>query len=261
MTLAFLAALLTGCVNHTAEISGSQASEIVVFAAASLTESMTELAETFESQEGNRVKVVLNFAGSQNLKTSIESGTKADIFASASIKYMDELKNKGFVEDYRVFLKNRLVIIKNLNSKYSIKELKDLSADGLKLAVGDKSVPVGSYWEKAFEKAFKDGIINGEEKAGIENNVKTREVNVKHIVSKVLLNEVDAGIVYKTDVTVANSGKIEEISVPLFDNFEAGYPVAILKGSERRSDVKKFYNYILCDKGKEVFKKYRFSTE
>jgi len=254
-------ALFSGCGSDKSPAKEKQVKEVVVFAAASMTESLTEIAENFEKQEGSNTKVVLNFAGSQALKTSIEAGTRADIFASANIKYMDELKNEGFVKDYRVFLKNRLVIVKNRSSKFHIEELADLSAEGLKIATGDKNVPVGLYWEKAFEKALEDKIITDGEKAGIEKNIKTREINVKDVVSKVLLNEVDAGIVYRTDVTEAVSEKVQEIDIPVFEQFEADYPIAILKDSQGHVEVEKFYNYILSDKGRGVFKKYKFIAD
>lgn len=251
----------TGCSVQKAVAEGKQTKEITVFAAASLTESFQELAADFEKQEGNKVKIAFNFAGSQTLKTALENGVKADIFASASLNYMDDLKKEGFVKDYHVFLKNRLMLIKNRSSSYHIKTLNDLSAEGLRIAVGDKSVPVGMYWEKAFDRAYKDGIISGEEKTKIEKNIKTRELNVKDVVSKVIINGVDAGVVYKTDVTKENINKLEEINVPALERFDADYPIAILKESEGNNEVRKFYEYVLSDKVKEIFKNYNFITQ
>lgn len=250
--------LLTGC---GAAGAVGQRSEIKVFAAASLTESFTELAKEYEHKEGGRVKVLLNFAGSQTLKTSIEAGTKADIFASANRSNMEELKKKGLVDEDKVFVKNKLVLVKNRKSKYIIGSLADLTAEGLKIAVGDKSVPVGSYWEKALNKAFEDGTVDGTRLAGIEKNIKTRELNVKDVVSKVLANEVDAGVVYRTDVNEENSKKLEFIELPLFEKFIADYPIAILKDSKGQPAVKKFYEYILSDKGKDVFRRSKFIVE
>lgn len=251
---------LTGCGMEKAYANRDKPEEIMVFAASSLTECFSELAAEFEKLENQTVKVVFNFAGSQALKTSVENGAKADIFASASINYMEELEEKGFVSGYSIFAQNRLVIIKNKNCSYSITKLGDLSAEGLKIAVGDESVPVGKYWEQALETAYADGKLKADEKTGIEGNIKTRELNVKDVVSKVMLNEVDAGVVYKTDVTKGVSEKVEEIDLPVFRKFDSYYPAAVLKESEGKIEALKFYNFLLSDKGKEILEKHGFMT-
>ncbi len=256
-----LALTLIGCGAEQKQANQEKPEEIIVFAASSLTESFNELAAEFEKLENGTVKVVYNFAGSQVLKTSVENGAKADIFASASVKYMEELEEKGFVSGYSIFAQNRLVIIKNINSSYSITKLGDLSAEGMKIAVGDESVPVGMYWEQALEAAYADGELKAGERSSIERNIKTRELNVKDVVSKVTLNEVDAGVVYKTDVTNAILEKVEEIDLPVFQKFDSNYPAAVLKDSEGKTEALKFYNFLLSDKGKEILKKYNFLTD
>jgi molybdate transport system substrate-binding protein len=238
-----------------------EAQEIIVFAAASLTESFGELAGEFEKQEEGRVKVIFNFAGSQALETSVESGARADIFASASLKYMDMLKEKGFVNEYAVFAKNRLILIENNNSGFPVSNLGDLAADGIKIAVGDSSVPVGSYWEKALEEASKTGGVTADEKNAINGNIKTRELNVKDVVSKVVLNEADVGVVYRTDVTDPVAEKVKEIRIPDFEKFDAEYPAAVLKDAEGNSEARKFYDYLLSDTGREILKKYKFLVD
>lgn len=256
-----LAFALTGCGVEKKHANRDKPEEIMVFAAASLTECFNELAVEFEKLENGTVKVVFNFAGSQTLKTSVENGAKADIFASASINYMEELEKKGFVSGYSIFAQNRLVLIRNINSSYSITKLGDLSAEGMKIAVGDESVPVGMYWEQALETAWADGELKADERSSIEGNIKTRELNVKDVVSKVVLNEVDAGVVYKTDVTKAVLEKVEEIDLPVFQKFDSYYPAAVLKDSEGKIEALKFYNFLLSDKGKEILEKHGFITD
>lgn len=233
-------------------------SEINVFAAASLTESLTDIANEFEKLKGT--KVYLNFAGSQALAASIENGAKADIFISASSGYMDSLKEKGFIKEYKIFLKNRLILIENRNSRFNLKSLSDLSAEGLKIAVGDKSVPVGSYWEKALDRALGEKAITPDQREGIQKNIKTWELSVKDIESKVLLNEADVGVVYTTDVTGKNESKVCEIELPEFKEITASYPIAVLYPSEKRTAVNDFYQFILSEKGMRIFTKYKFIT-
>jgi molybdate transport system substrate-binding protein len=249
--------LLAGCGGNKVS-SGKNEENITVFAAASLSESFTELAREFGRQEGYGIKVDFNFAGSQTLVTSLESGVKADIFASASLNYMDELKNKGLVSKYEIFLRNRLVLIKNKRSEFHIGELKDLASKGMRIAVGDKSVPVGMYWSKSLDTALKDRTIDQNEKNEIESNIKTKELNVKDVVGKVLFDQVDVGVVYATDLTQSNSSKLEAIELPVFEKHIADYPIAVIKSSEQRASVNKFYEFILSEEGKKIFEKYKF---
>jgi len=234
--------------------------EITVYAAASLTESFNEIKEVYESNNRN-IKINLNFAGSQTLKTSLENGGKADVFVSANLKYMDELKNKGFINNYRVLLHNRLVLVRNISGPFSAKNLSDLSKDGVRIAVGDKNVPVGSYWEQALDSSVKDGEIPLDIKARIDKNIKTRELNVKDVLSKVLLGEVDFGVVYKSDVTTGNEDKVEEIELNAFSECDVEYPVAILNNAEGRAEVEKFYNFLIAQECKDILKKYRFVVD
>ncbi|WP_010251808.1 molybdate ABC transporter substrate-binding protein [Acetivibrio cellulolyticus] len=234
--------------------------EITVFAASSLTESFEEIKSVYE-MNNESIKINLNFAGSQALKTSLENGGKADIFVSANLKYMDELRDEGFINQYKVFLRNRLILVKNMNSTFSVEDLKDLSNDGISLAVGDKSVPVGSYWQKVLDSSVEDGLISPGIKAKIDSNIKTRELNVKDVLSKVLLGEVDFGVVYKSDITKGNEGKLEEIDLDAFSKCEADYPLAILKNSEKNTEVQKFYNFLISKEGKDILKKYKFITD
>ncbi|MCX7920564.1 MAG: molybdate ABC transporter substrate-binding protein [Clostridia bacterium] len=250
--------ILAGCQSRGG--TDSTPREISVFAAASLTEAFTEVAREYENRQRGQVKIRLNFAGSQSLKTMIENGTRPEIFASANTDYMEALQKKNIIKDYKVFLQNKIVVVRNKSSKFTLKSLSDLSADGLKLAVGDKTLPAGMYWNKALNKALKDGIIDNEQKAGIEKNIKTKELNVKDIVNKVLLNEVDAGIVYSTDITKRNEEKLEEIQLQIFDEFPASYPIALVEGSKERGEAEKFLEYLMDTRGKEIFKKYKFIT-
>ncbi|OPZ93105.1 MAG: Molybdate-binding periplasmic protein precursor [Firmicutes bacterium ADurb.Bin419] len=260
--LAFLIGLLfVGVIyGNLAELDAQHMEEITVYAAASLTESFNEIKEVYESNNPN-VKINLNFAGSQTLKISLENGGKADVFVSANLKYMDELKNKGFINNYRVLLQNRLVLVRNISSPFSAKNLSDLSKDGIRIAVGDKTVPVGSYWEQALDISVEEGEIPLYIKERIDKNIKTRELNVKDVLRKVLLGEVDFGVVYKSDVTTGNEDKLEEIELNTFSECDVEYPVAILNNAEGRAEVKKFYNFLITQECKDILKKYRFDVD
>ncbi|MCX7841671.1 MAG: molybdate ABC transporter substrate-binding protein [Clostridia bacterium] len=259
MLMVVMLVIMPGC-NAGKHKSSERQKEIIVFSAASLTESLTELCDEYH-KKNHEVKLILNFAPSQALKASIESGTRADIFISASLNEMDQLKKNGFVQEYKVFLKNRLVIARSKNSKFNIKDIKDLAAPGLKLAAADKNVPVGFYWEKGLELAVKKGAVTEEDKALIEKNIITRELNVKDVLSKVLFGEVDAGIVYMTDVAALDSEKLETVDSMVFRQLDAVYPIAIIKESASDKEVRKLYDFILSKDGKNFFEKYRFIAD
>jgi len=248
------------CSGYNSTVSSTQHEKLYVFAAASLTGCFSQMAEDFEKSSDGRVQVILNFAGSQALRTSIQTGAKADIFAAADLESMKELKKAGFITNYVFFAKNRLALVKSIGSKYEINSWTDLAADGLKLAAADKSLPVGSYWEKLLGHVLEEGVISSEQKASIDKNIVTRELNVKDVMSKVLLNEADAGIVYGTDAASANKNKIMEVSVPFFDFVTADYPAAVLKESESLY-AGKLLEYILSEKGKALLAKHGFIVE
>lgn len=235
----------------------TKSGELYVFAAASLSGVFKEVAKEFEEAEKGEVDVILNFAGSQALVTSIMSGAEADVFASADMANMQKLEEKGLVKEYAVFAGNRLALVASRGSKYKISSIEDLGVDGLKLAVADKSVPVGAYWEKAAAKAQEENLMSQELWARIEKNTVTRELNVKDVLSKVILNEADAGIVYRTDAASADEEKIAEVPVPFFNSITVEYPAAVLTESKSRYS-QKLLDYILSDKGQGILKNHGF---
>jgi molybdate transport system substrate-binding protein len=182
---------------------------LTVLAAASLTESFSELGTMFETHNPG-VKVSFNFAGSQQLAQQLDQGVAADVFASASPKYMAAAVTSKRVNqaDAQTFVKNRLVVIFPKDNPAGLTTLEDLAKPGLKLDLADKSVPVGQYALDFLDKAVKDPGLDPRFKDNVLKNVVSYEDNVKAIVTKVSLGEVDAGIVYVTDVTADAALKI-----------------------------------------------------
>jgi molybdate transport system substrate-binding protein len=244
--------------EENTEVSATtETEELNVFAAASLTESFTEIAKAFE--EENNVKVVLNFAGSQALYTSIDQGAEADVFASANTKYMNQLVENKMVEDSKIFVKNGLVIGVMKDSEFKIESLKDLTQEGLILVAAEESVPVGNYFYKALDNAVEAQSLTAEEKEKILNNIKSKEVDVKSVLSKVLLKEADACIVYKTDVTEAAKESVNIVESSEFDSVIAEYPIAVMENSKNTELASKFIDFVMnSEKGKETMEQYGF---
>ncbi len=194
--------LAAGCAFQPATPPGSPT--LTVLAAASLTELFTELGRLFEARNP-QVKVTFNFAGSQQLAQQLNQGAGADVFASASPKNMDAVVQSGRVERGAVqnFARNRLVVIlpsgRYAREQRRVRQLSDLAQPGLKLDLADSSVPAGQYSLEFLDKAALDPAFGPAFKAGVLKNVVSYEENVKAVVTKVALDEADAGIVYATD--------------------------------------------------------------
>lgn len=257
-----MALLLTGC-NVSQSASSMQAStsskttpvEITVFAAASLTESFTELGS--DILKSDNIKVKFNFAGSQDLVQSVEQGTSVDVLAFASESYMKEMKTKGYVDNYSIFTKNTLVACKLKSNVKTLSSLADLAKSGVIIIAGDKTVPCGSY----FDKVITDSKLTDAQKKAVNANIKSKEMSVKDVLAKVQSGNGDFGIVYTTDVTTAVQDVVEEIKLPEFNTAKPKYPIAAVKGSKQVEAAKKFVDLVLSDKGKAVLKKYKFITE
>ncbi|WP_010237218.1 molybdate ABC transporter substrate-binding protein [Clostridium arbusti] len=242
--------------NKVAE-NKEPAKKITVFAAASLTESYKEIGEQIKKDKNIEVK--FNFAGSQQLVASINQGADVDVFASADTKNMKTLTDAKKVDKDIIFAKNQLVIAKNKSSKVSITSLKDLGNDGVKLVVGDKSLPAGNYFHKALDAAKADNTIDQATYDKIIKNIKSEELNVKDVVSKVKLGDADAGVVYKTDAT--NQKELEVIPDKEFSKLQVDYPIAVISESKNKEAAQQFIDYVTTGKGKSILQKYGFSVD
>lgn len=245
----------------TAETSAPTAGNttLTVMAAASLTESFTELETKFEADHPG-VKVAFNFAGSQQLADQINNGAPADVFASASKKYMDNMVTAGKVDAESVspFARNRLVVIYPTENPGGIKELKDLAKPGLKIVLAAKEVPVGQYALTFLDNAVKDGSYGASYKDDMLKNVVSYEDNVKSVLSKVSLNEADAGIVYVSDITPEAATKVTQLAIPDSINSIASYPIAVIKDSASPDLAKAFVDLVLSADGQAVLASYGF---
>jgi len=253
-----IALFLMGCSPATtpAPTAAPEARTLNIFAAASLTDAFTEIGKNFEAANPG-VTLTFNFAGSQALRTQIEEGAPADVFASASGREMDTTVAGKFVADGtpRVFLNNKLVLILPADNPAGVTKLEDLAKPGLKLVLAAEEVPVGNYARQSldlmndsFGTDFKDKVLA---------NVVSNEDNVKQVVSKVQLGEADAGIVYTSDAVAAPELKTVEIPSEL--NVIAKYPIAPLVKSANADLATSFVDYVLSADGQAVLAKWGFA--
>ena len=207
-----LALVAAGCGDDGDPSSGSDG--LVVSAAASLSEAL----KTCSPQDTK-----LSFAGSDELAAQIRQGIKPGVFASANTKLPEQLRAEGLVHEPRVFATNELVIA--VRPDANLRALDDLAGKDVTVAVGATSVPVGAYTRDVLAR------LPGAERQAIENNVRTREPDVKGVVGKVIQGAADAGFVYATDVTAAGD-RLRAIRLPSELQPRAAYAAAIVAPSE-----------------------------
>jgi molybdate transport system substrate-binding protein len=232
---------------------------LTVFAAASLTDSFGELGRRFEAAHPS-VKVVINLAGSQQLRAQLEQGAEADVFASANSREMNASIQSSLVVSgtQKTFALNRLIVIFPKDNPARLAALADLARPGLKLDIAEKAVPVGQYTLDALDKLSRDPAYGTGFKTNVLKNVVSYENDVKAVLSKVSLGEADAGFVYATDVTAAVSPRLGTIDIPDEFNRLATYPIAPLARAPNPELAKEFVDLVLSDSGQQVLARYGF---
>ena len=245
VTLGAVGLLLTGCATPSAPSRPTSAAEdtltgtVTVFAAASLTETFGALADAFEEKHPG-VTVVFNFGGSSGLATQIVEGAPADVFAAASGATMTTVTDAALTEgDPTVFVTNTLEIAVPAGNPGAITGLADFADPDLSIAICAVEVPCGSASKTVFDAAE---IVAAPD---------TLEQDVKSVLTKVELGEVDAGLVYRTDVLAAGDS-VEGIEFPEASGAVGKYPIAQLAASTNGDVAAAFIAYVLSPAGMKI---------
>jgi len=229
------------------------AAQLTVFAASSLRDAFQDLGRSFEEQHPG-TSVSFNFAGSQELRTQVEHGARADVLASADPRTLRALAGAGLSLEPQVFARNEPVIVVPVGNPAGIDALADLPR-ARRLVVGAPEVPIGEYTVRILEAASRRyGPAFG---AAVESRVASRELNVRQVLAKVALGEADAAIVYRTDA-LASRGAVEVISIPPQLNVVAEYPIALLRGAARPGLARAFVELVLSSAGQAVLARHGF---
>lgn len=261
LMLTVLAACTT-CVG----VCFAQETELVVFAAASMTETLTEIAPKFEAANPG-VKLVYNFDSSGTLKTQIQEGAACDVFISAGQKQMNQLdinadpsvNKEGLdmvAEDTRInLLENKVVLVvpegnpKELAGFDALAE--QLKAGNILMAMGNSDVPVGQYTQKIL------AFYGLDEQELAKSGVLTYGTNVKEVTTQVSEASVDCGVVYCTDAFSAGLTVIEGATADMCG--QVIYPAAVMKNAAQRELAKAFLDYLMTEAAMQVFEAVGFS--
>ena len=226
-----LVALVTGCGSDDEEQTGEGEPRLVVSAASSMTEALTACAKHYRDAE-----LKLQFAGSDELAAQIRQGVKPDVFAAANTRLPEELHAEGLLSKPVVFATNEFVLAVPEDS--AIAGVKDLTADGVTIAIGSDSVPIGEYTRETLAK------LPAAQEKGILANVRSNEPDVKGIVGKLTQGAADAGFVYVTDVN-ATDGALEAIELPAKLEPEATYGAGVVDGAKEPEAARAFVDGLL----------------
>ncbi len=209
--------------------------DITVFAAASLTEAFTAIGHAFHSAHPS-THVTFSFGGSSALAQQILNGAPADVFASASNTNMQQVLEGGTAAKARSFIRNRLIVVMPPGNPAHIRSLADLAKPDVKLAVCQAQVPCGAAAAAVFSAAH------------VRIRPVTYEADVKSVLTKVELGEVDAGVVYVSDAHSA-AKSVTALAIPRSINAATTYPIALLRASTHTKVAQAFINFVLSRKG------------
>jgi len=247
------AAVIAGVVMLAAR-SASGEEAVRVFAAVSLTEAFREVAAAFEKAHPG-TKVELNLAGSQVLRTQIEQGAPADVFASADLAQADALRQAGMLPRYDVFARNALVLAVPAPAP-KVRRFADLAQRGIKIVVASPSAPAGLYTLQMLARVAGSGLFGDDFRSRVQANIVSEETNVRLVLAKVAMGEADAGFVYETDV--ATSAAVTSLPIPEGYNATAEYPIGVVAKAANTPRARAFVDFVLGADGQALFQKHGF---
>ena len=228
----------SGTSSPSSASSSASTGAITVFAAASLMGTFTQLGKQFEAAHpGDTVK--FSFGPSSGLATQITSGAPADVFASASPTNMDAVVKAGDAASPQDFAKNTMEVAVPPNNPGKVTSVNDLAKSSVKVALCQPQVPCGVVAAEVFKNA------------GITVKPVTLQPDVKSVLTQVETGNVDAGMVYVTDVMAAGT-KVKGVTIPASDNASTLYPIATISSSKHKSEAQAFVAYVLSPAGQQV---------
>jgi molybdate transport system substrate-binding protein len=218
--------------------AAAQTGTITVFAAASLMGTFTQIGKQFEAAHpGDTVK--FSFGGSSTLATQITGGAPADVFASAAPANMDTMVNAGDASSPKDFAKNTAEVAVPPSNPAKVTSVSDLAKSSVKVALCQPKVPCGVVAAQVFKNA------------GITVKPVTLQPDVKSVLTQVELGNVDAGMVYVTDVKAAGT-KVKGVPISASDNASTLYPIATISSSTHQAEAEAFVTYVLSPAGQQV---------
>lgn len=268
LTAAFVVGVLGGCGSDTQEQKAASKDNVhlTVFAAASMTETMNQIAEKYQKDHPN-VEITFNYDSSGTLKKQIQNGAECDLFISAAQKQMNQLDaskdEKANPEKLNMIdtntrvdlLENKVVLVTPEGNPKGVANFNDMAVklkDGtIRLAMGNSDVPVGQYTQKILR------FYNLDENAIAGAGHITYGSNVKEVTTQVKEGSADCGIIYATDAYSAKLTPVDSATKAMCG--QVVYPAAVLKTSKNQEAAKEFLQYLQSDEAMQIFTSVGFS--
>ncbi|MBM3473149.1 MAG: molybdate ABC transporter substrate-binding protein [Armatimonadetes bacterium] len=220
---------------------------VIVLAASSLTEAFTAFEPYAERQMGIDVKI--SFGGSQALRTSIEQGNAADVFASANMEHIEALQKANLLSDAFEFAHNKLALIVPKDNPAKIESLADLGSGKVRLVVAVEDCPAGKYTRKLLAACDKDPAFGAGFSKRVLTNVASEDADVKQVLSKVTLGAANVAFVYDSDITKEVQGQVKQIPIPASVQQTVTYGVGIPATAKNPEGGRKFIELLLSEGG------------
>lgn len=242
-----------------AQAQDEQPVELVVFAAASLTDAFEEIAEAFTA-ENPHITVLFSFGGSSSLATQLTQGAPADVFASANERQMEVvIESERVLEAVPlIFAENYLVLVVPAENPAEIEGLDDLANAGVQLILAAPEVPIRAYTDAMFVLMAEDEAYGEDYVEAVLANLVSEEPNVRQVAAKIALGEADAGIIYLSDVTPDIAERVIAIPIPEALNTLAVYPIAPLADSPSPEQAQAFVDFVLSEEGQAILEAWNF---
>jgi molybdate transport system substrate-binding protein len=225
-----------------------------VFAAASLTDAFRELGEAFEA--AHRRKVAFHFAGTQVLRTQVEQGADADVFASADFEHAEALRHQGLVPSFEPFARNAVAVITPAG-RTRVRQLADLARPGVKVVVASPAVPAGRAAQAFLARLAASGEVGEDFLTRVEANVVSRETNVRLVLAKVVLGEADAGLVYATDAR-AGGRKVRAVPIPEPAELVTTNMIGVVAATRGPEAAQAFVTFVRGPEGRAILARHGF---
>ena len=254
-TLTVVAAVLPPPSNRNSASTAAGGGELTAFVAANATEVFGKAIDQFDAAHPG-VTVRSSYAGTQILLTQMEQGASVDLFLSADKSHADQAVTEGLIPSYDPVSTNSEVIVVPRSNPAGISSLQDLATKPAKLIIGVPTVPIGIYTRKIFDNAAAQYGPTFAQQALA--HVVSTETDVKQILHKVALNEADAGIVYRTDVTPDVADQVTIIDVPTPDQVISTNYIAVLTRAPNHDLAQQLHDYLLSPAGQAVFASFKY---
>jgi molybdate transport system substrate-binding protein len=232
---------------------------LTVFAAASLTDAFQEIGQAFEAER--TVPVTFNFGASSQLRSQLQQGAVADVFASADQKQMNLARGDGSIAGPDVpFARNRLVVITPKENPGRLQSAADIASPGVRFVTATPEVPLAVYTQNMFDAMSRLDVFGADFKERANANVVSREPNVRQVVAKVQLGEADAAVVYLSDVTPRSAPDLMTIPIPDELNRPAWYPIALVANGPQAELGQAFVDLVMAPAGQAILERWSFGT-